>query len=101
MKRKTLRAIASRSFALVVLLGAAWHAIAQDGNAAYPSMAPVDQYLMADRSSEIALAQSAAPWSDRRGFNPREAFGLNTSRLALKLTGTYPETHNSSRATPP
>src|SRR5271156_5179691 len=52
--------IASRSFALVVLLGAAWHAIAQDGNAAYPSMAPVDQYLMADRSSEIALAQSAA-----------------------------------------
>ena len=58
MKRKTLRAISSRSFALVVLLGAAWHAIAPDGNAAYPSIAPVDEYLMADRSSEIALAQS-------------------------------------------
>jgi hypothetical protein len=28
---------------------------------AYPSMAPLDQYLMADRNAEIALARSAAP----------------------------------------
>lgn len=27
----------------------------------YPSMAPLDQYLMADRNAEIALAKSAAP----------------------------------------
>jgi hypothetical protein len=27
----------------------------------YPSMAPLEQYLMADRNSEIALARSAAP----------------------------------------
>jgi hypothetical protein len=34
---------------------------AQETNAQYPAIAPVDQYLMADRSSEIALARSAAP----------------------------------------
>ena len=31
--------------------------------AAYPAMAPVDQYLMADQDAEIALARSAAPAS--------------------------------------
>ena len=49
-----------------VLFGAAWHAIAQDAKAPYPSMAPLDQYLMEDRGSEIALAQSAAPESISR-----------------------------------
>ena len=34
---------------------------AQAPKAAYPSMAPLDQYLMADRNAEIALARSAAP----------------------------------------
>ena len=29
----------------------------------YPAMAPLDQYLMSDASSEIALARSAAPAS--------------------------------------
>ena len=29
----------------------------------YPSMAPLDQYLIADRNAEIALAKSAAPTS--------------------------------------
>ncbi len=29
--------------------------------APYPAMAPLDQYLMADRDAEIALAKSAAP----------------------------------------
>jgi hypothetical protein len=63
MKRNTLRMIASRSFALLVVLGAAWQAQAQDAKTAYPSMAPLDQYLMADRNAEIALARSAAPES--------------------------------------
>ena len=52
--------------ATVVLHGAAWHAIAQDAKAPYPSMAPLDQYLMEDRGSEIALARSAAPESISR-----------------------------------
>ena len=33
---------------------------------AYPSMAPLEQYLMADRNAEIALARSAAPPSISR-----------------------------------
>jgi hypothetical protein len=51
---------------MVVMLGTAWCAIAQDAQAAYPSMAPVEQYLMEDRNSEIALARSAAPESISR-----------------------------------
>jgi hypothetical protein len=34
---------------------------AQDAKAQYPSMAPLDQYLITDRNAEIALARSAAP----------------------------------------
>jgi len=52
----------SGSFALVVLLAAAWQAQAQDAKAPYPSMVPLDQYLM-ERNAEIALARSAAPES--------------------------------------
>jgi hypothetical protein len=63
MKGRGIGAIAVRSIALVVLLGARRHAMAQDAKAAYSSMAPLDQYLIEDRSSEIALARSAAPES--------------------------------------
>jgi hypothetical protein len=63
MKRKIIRTIAAGSFALVVMLGAAWQAHAQDAKTPYPSMAPLDQYLIADPSAEIALARSAAPES--------------------------------------
>src|SRR5215470_18023604 len=34
---------------------------AQAPKTSYPSMAPLGQYLMADRDAEIALARSAAP----------------------------------------
>jgi len=63
MKRQILRTIKARSFALVVLLSAAWQAQAQQAQTAYLKMAPLDQYLMADRDGEIALARSAAPES--------------------------------------
>jgi hypothetical protein len=66
MGRNEYCAIAMRSVALAVLLGAGWHVTAQDAKALYPSMAPVDQYLMADRNEEIALARSAAPESVAR-----------------------------------
>ena len=39
---------------------------AQDAKTPYPSMAPLDQCLMEDRNSEIALARSAAPESISR-----------------------------------
>jgi len=47
------------------MFGTLWYAIAQDGRNPYPSMAPLDQYLM-DRDAEIALARSAAPDSISR-----------------------------------
>jgi len=47
------------STVLALMLGAARHAVAQDAKALYPSMAPLDQYLMEDRNSEIALYETA------------------------------------------
>src|SRR5260370_37317352 len=61
MDRNIVRTIALGSFALVVVLSAAWQAQAEDAKASYPSMAPLDQYLMTDRNAEIAMARSAAP----------------------------------------
>jgi hypothetical protein len=52
-----------KTAALVVVLSAAYQATAADAKKRYPSMAPLDQYLIADRSAEIALARSAAPES--------------------------------------
>jgi hypothetical protein len=60
MNRKIVRTIALRSFALVVVLCAVWQGQAKDTQGQYPSMAPIDQYMM-DRNAEIALARSAAP----------------------------------------
>ena len=59
-------AIAVKGIVLGILLVTAWQAIAQDAKAPYPNMAPIDQYLMENRSSEIALARSAAPESISR-----------------------------------
>jgi len=61
MNQKSLRTIALRSFVLVAALGAAWQTRAQDPKTSYPSMAPVDQYLIADANAEMVLARSAAP----------------------------------------
>src|SRR5271168_4338760 len=63
MERKILRTIAVTSFALFIMLGAAWQAHAEDVKASYPAMAPLEQYLIADRNAEIALSRSAAPQS--------------------------------------
>lgn len=48
---------------LAVLIGAIGAAGADDAKAAYPTMAPIGQYLMANPADEIALARSAAPAS--------------------------------------
>jgi hypothetical protein len=61
MNRKIVKTIA-----LVVVLSAAWQAEAADAKTSYPTMAPLDQYLIADRDAEIALARSAAPESISR-----------------------------------
>jgi hypothetical protein len=44
------------------MMAAAWPMLADETKTPYPSMAPVDQYLM-ERSAEIALARTAAPQS--------------------------------------
>jgi hypothetical protein len=61
MNRRILTMFASLSFALILGAVGMARAHAQAPKAAYPSMAPFDQYLMADRDAEIALARSAAP----------------------------------------
>jgi len=63
---KKISAIAIKSMALLVVLGTAYQAMAQDATTPYPKMAPIDQYLMADQGAEIALARSAAPESISR-----------------------------------
>jgi len=61
MNKKAGKTIALRTFALVVVLAASWQAPAQKAKTPYPTMAPLDQYLIGDRNAEIALARSAAP----------------------------------------
>lgn len=68
MYRKTVKTITSGTVVLVALLSLssriqAQGTKAQQANQPYPSMAPLDQYLMADRNEEIALARTAAPKS--------------------------------------
>jgi hypothetical protein len=57
--RKNHVSIIALAFALLVLQDAG----GQAGKALYPAMAPLDQYLISDEKSEIALARSAAPAS--------------------------------------
>lgn len=66
MRIKKIGAMAIKSLALLVVLGTAQQVLAQDAKTDYPKMAPIEQYLMADQSAEIALARSAAPESISR-----------------------------------
>lgn len=66
MNPRIVRTIALGSLALVFVLQTAWSAQAQTAKAPYPTMAPVEQYLMPDRNAEIALARTAAPESISR-----------------------------------
>ena len=47
----------------ITVPGAIWQAKAQTEKTPYPAMAPLEQYLVSDQDSEIALARSAAPKS--------------------------------------
>jgi hypothetical protein len=66
MSRNKFAAIASLILVLSSISGASRQTWAQDTKTQDPNMAPLDQYLMADRNAEIALAQSAAPASISR-----------------------------------
>ncbi len=60
MGQWTLKTIGLARSALVIALSASPQMQAQS-KTLYPSMAPLDQYLISDRNAEIALARSAAP----------------------------------------
>ena len=66
MDRNIFVAVASLVFVLICAAGVSPQMHAQDAKTPYPSMAPLDQYLMPDRQAEIALARSAAPESISR-----------------------------------
>jgi len=61
MNRNRLTTIGCLMFVLMIALGTSREARAQDSKNPYPNMAPLEQYLIPDRDSEIALARSAAP----------------------------------------
>jgi hypothetical protein len=68
MRKMKFEVIVITSFTLLVVLGMAHPAIAQDAAPPYTGivpakMAPVEQYLMTDQDAEIALARTAAPES--------------------------------------
>ena len=67
----------------VVIPGATSQARAQAKKAPYPAMAPLDQYLMPDEKSEIALARSAAPASISDGAEVM-VLGRTGYRTAVK-----------------
>ena len=52
--------------ALSSVFGASRQTWTQEAKTQYPKIAPLNQYLMADRNAEIALARSAAPESISR-----------------------------------
>src|SRR5579862_653756 len=58
--RKNLVNLFALAFALHVV---APGILAQGAKDAYPAMAPLDQYLIADQATEVALARTAAPSS--------------------------------------
>jgi hypothetical protein len=61
MNTKIFNALALATSMLIVVSCSPGLAQAQETTAPYPAMAPLDQYLIADRDAEIALAKSAAP----------------------------------------
>jgi hypothetical protein len=63
MQKKTPTYLAFAFLAALVLLDATCQAGAQAEKAPYPAMSPVEQYLIPEVNSEIALARSAAPAS--------------------------------------
>jgi len=69
MKRR-IQLSASATIALFVLLAAGLQGKAQVTKTPYPNMAPIDEYLMADRNTEVAMARSAAPGDFARCENP-------------------------------
>src|ERR1700689_658385 len=83
MRKKQVNIIALAFALQFVLPNAGGQAVAQAGKVAYPAMAPLDQYLIPDEKSEIALARSAAPASISDGAEVM-VLGRTGYRTAVK-----------------
>jgi hypothetical protein len=59
--RRITGAILFATLLVTVLASASLEVRSQEPAASYPKMAPIDQYLIADRNEEISMARSAAP----------------------------------------
>lgn len=77
MSRNWLKHNILQAFAFAVFYSWAGPALAQTTTNFYPKMAPIEQYLMADRNAEIAMARSAAP----------ETISRDATILVLTRTG--------------
>src|SRR5260370_3837248 len=82
-EQKGIHGFASLIFAMIFVFGAPRQMQAQDNKNPYPSMAPLNQYLM-DRDAEIALARSAAPEAISRDA---EALGLGRHGYETAVKG--------------
>ena len=80
--RKNLLNLFALAFALHVVVPGA---VAQAAKDPYPTMAPLDQYLIADEKAEIALARSAAPPSIA---DAAEVMVLGRDGYKTAVTGT-------------
>jgi len=78
----------SRSAQLVLALASILTAQAQNAKNSYPAIAPIDQYLMADRSAEISLARSAAPEEISRNATVL-VLGRNGYETAIEGTNRF------------
>jgi hypothetical protein len=80
--------VAIKSFALLAALATSYQTMAQEAKTHYLKMAPVDQYLMADREAEISLARSAAPESIARDAEV-QVLGRHGFEIAAKGTNGF------------
>src|SRR6266699_3240747 len=92
MNRRRSAMVACLSFTLILGLIGIEQGRAQAPKTAYPNMAPLDQYLMADRNAEIALARSAAPDAISGDAKIRGPICFNPPAARSVLPTTYKRT---------
>ncbi|HMG87503.1 MAG TPA: hypothetical protein VK574_17345 [Terracidiphilus sp.] len=85
MRKNNVAIIALAFLVPVAIPGTTSHAQAQAEKAAYPALAPVDQYLMPDEKAEIALARTGAPASISDGA---EVMVLGRTGFTTAVKGT-------------
>jgi len=88
MRKNHARIIAFSFTVLILFSGTGGQAVAQAGKTAYPAMAPLEQYLIPDEQSEVALARSAAPGSISDGAEVM-VLGREGYKTAVKGTNGF------------